>query len=367
MEEEEQWDDESDDENFEESESDSETGFNSDDFIDEEIEEDEEQDVLKEVISERSFEDHLDGSNKLDNLYANGKVVGSMPWGTIKLQPWMIFQSKTHFMEVFRDFCIQEGFAVSVEKADTTRFTAMCLVESCNWRIHACVLLDGVSWAIKTLVSEHKSCGRLEENPMVTSQWLCTKLLPDIEANPEIPIKTLQRKALGIYRVQVKQRLMYKVRSLGRQQIYGGFDESYALLPSYAEMIKSTNPGSYALVTWTADSGNVTPRFKACFFSFAAQVRGFLRGCRPIIGIDGAHLSGYYKGILLTAVAIDGNNEIFPLAYSIVSTESMDTWSYFFRSLKALFVQHGCQRDDWTFISDRMRVITPPFLGFYYL
>ncbi|XP_056689837.1 uncharacterized protein [Spinacia oleracea] len=120
-------------------------------------------------------------------------------------------------------------------------------------------------------------------------------------------------------------------------------------------MIKSTNPGSYALVTWTADSGNVTPRFKACFFSFAAQVRGFLRGCRPIIGIDGAHLSGYYKGILLTAVAIDGNNEIFPLAYSIVSTESMDTWSYFFRSLKALFVQHGCQRDDWTFISDRMR------------
>ncbi|XP_056691880.1 uncharacterized protein [Spinacia oleracea] len=355
VEEEEQWDDESDDENFEESESDSETGFNSDDFIDEEIEEDEEQDVLKEVISERSFEDHLDGSNKLDNLYANGKVVGSMPWGTIKLQPWMIFQSKTHFMEVFRDFCIQEGFAVSVEKADTTRFTAMCLVESCNWRIHACVLLDGVSWAIKTLVSEHKSCGRLEENPMVTSQWLCTKLLPDIEANPEIPIKTLQRKALGIYRVQVKQRLMYKVRSLGRQQIYGGFDESYALLPSYAEMIKSTNPGSYALVTWTADSGNVTPRFKACFFSFAAQVRGFLRGCRPIIGIDGAHLSGYYKGILLTAVAIDGNNEIFPLAYSIVSTESMDTWSYFFRSLKALFVQHGCQRDDWTFISDRMR------------
>ncbi|XP_056690163.1 uncharacterized protein [Spinacia oleracea] len=112
VEEEEQWDDESDDENFEESESDSETGFNSDDFIDEEIEEDEEQDVLKEVISERSFEDHLDGSNKLDNLYANGKVVGSMPWGTIKLQPWMIFQSKTHFMEVFRDFCIQEGFAL---------------------------------------------------------------------------------------------------------------------------------------------------------------------------------------------------------------------------------------------------------------
>ncbi|XP_056694936.1 uncharacterized protein [Spinacia oleracea] len=90
------------------------------------------------------------------------------------------------------------------------------------------------------------------------------------------------------------------VRSLGRQQIYGGFDESYALLSSYAEIIKSTNPGSYALVTWTADSG----------------------GCRPIIGIDDAHLSGYYKGILLIAVDIDGNNEIFPFAYNIVSKET---------------------------------------------
>ena len=85
-------------------------------------------------------------------------------------------------------------------------------------------------------------------------------------------------------------------------------------------------------------------------------MKGFLGGCRPIIGIDGAHLSGYYKGVMLTAVAIDGNNEIFVLAYGIVDTESIDSWTYFFRNLRCLFAQYESQRDDWTFISDRMRV-----------
>ena len=85
-------------------------------------------------------------------------------------------------------------------------------------------------------------------------------------------------------------------------------------------------------------------------------MRGFLGGCKPIIGIDGAHLSGYYKGIMLTAIAIDENNEIFVLAYRIVDTESIDFRTYFFKNLRCLFAQYGSQKDDWTSISDRMRV-----------
>ncbi|XP_021763970.1 uncharacterized protein LOC110728635 [Chenopodium quinoa] len=98
-------------------------------------------------------------------------------------------------------------------------------------------------------------------------------------------------------------------------------------------------------------------KYKACFISFAARVKGFLGGCRPIIGIDGAHLSGYYKGIMLTTVSIDGNNKIFVLAYGIVDTESIDSWTYFFRNLRCLCAQYGSEKDDWTFMSDRMRVL----------
>ncbi|XP_057543804.1 uncharacterized protein LOC130823186 [Amaranthus tricolor] len=171
---------------------------------------------------------------------------------------------------------------------------------------------------------------------------LCRQLLQNLEANLDVQIDSVQRLCIEKYRIHVKLRLLYKVKSLAREQLHVGFAESYPTLPKYTEMIKSTNPGSYALVTWTESL-----KFKACFINFATQVRGFLN--------DGAHLSGYYKGIMLTAVAIDRNNEMFELAYGVVDIESIDSRTYFFKNLRCLFAQYGYQKDDWTFISGRMR------------
>ncbi|XP_021752489.1 uncharacterized protein LOC110717995 [Chenopodium quinoa] len=142
---------------------------------------------------------------------------------------------------------------------------------------------------------------------------------------------------------------------MSKEIIHGGYGEAYSVLPRYAKMVKQNNLGSYALVTWGEATETEPPRFKGCFFSFAAQVRGFLRGCRPFIGIDEAHLSGHFKGILLTVVGIDGNNEIFLIAYGVVGSKSIDSWGYFLRNLRCLFEKEGCRRDDWTFISDRIK------------
>ncbi|XP_057252075.1 uncharacterized protein LOC130592036 [Beta vulgaris subsp. vulgaris] len=217
-------------------------------------------------------------------------------------------------------------------------------MEACAWRIHASRLTDKISWAIKTIKGEHTACGRLEEKPMISSSWSCKHLLDVIKSSPEIPMEALQKITQESFRVIVKKRLFYKVKVMAKEQIYGGFAEAYSLLPRYAEVIKATNPGSYSLISWTGSTGQVAPRFKLrLVFSFAAQVRGFLRGYRPLIGIDGAHLSGYYKGILC-ALGVDGNNEIFFIAYGIVDTESLKSWEYFFRNLKICFEKKGAPR-----------------------
>ncbi|KAL2899858.1 Cell cycle checkpoint control protein RAD9B [Bienertia sinuspersici] len=276
-------------------------------------------------VQEKRFKDYLDGSHKLDKMYTNGKRWSHSPFGSISLEEWMI------------------------SEPDNQRYTADCVVESCNWRIHATVLKDNVSRAIKTLTGKHTTYGRLEENPMVSSEWLCRHLLQDLQANPEIPVDSLQKLCMERFRIHVKLRLFYKVKSIVREQIYRGFAESYGLLPCYAEMIKASNPGSYALITWTGDSANQDHQFKACFFSFAASVKGFLGGCRPIIGIDGAHLSGYYKGIMLTAVAIDGNNEIFAIAFGIGIELAL--YDVFLRATRRVCCQHlysNCKNASWS-------------------
>lgn len=66
------------------------------------------------------------------------------------------------------------------------------------------------------------------------------------------------------------------------------------------------------------------------FHSITAMWKGFLAGCRPLIGVDGTHLKETYGCILLSAVALDANNEIFSLACAVVSVEDKENWSWFF-------------------------------------
>lgn len=64
-----------------------------------------------------------------------------------------------------------------------------------------------------------------------------------------------------------------------------------------------------------------------------ARKKGLLSGCKSIIRIDGFHLKGQCKGQLLTAVGVDGNDEIFPLAYAIVEIKSKESWIWFLQLL----------------------------------
>ena len=57
------------------------------------------------------------------------------------------------------------------------------------------------------------------------------------------------------------------------------------------------------------------------FWSFGPSIDGF-KHCKPVISIDGTHLYGKYQGKLLVAMATDANNKVFPLAFTIVDSES---------------------------------------------
>ena len=63
-------------------------------------------------------------------------------------------------------------------------------------------------------------------------------------------------------------------------------------------------------------------RFKRLFVSYGACIQGFLKGCRPLLFLDGTFLKDRYKGILLGATAYDGNQGIFPLAFSVCDQEN---------------------------------------------
>uniref|UniRef100_A0A803PXQ5 SWIM-type domain-containing protein n=1 Tax=Cannabis sativa TaxID=3483 RepID=A0A803PXQ5_CANSA len=72
-----------------------------------------------------------------------------------------------------------------------------------------------------------------------------------------------------------------------------------------------------------------------------------------LIGLDGCHLKGYCKGILLAAIGIDGANSIFPIAYAVVGKETTESWTWFLELLKEDL--HPTNPCIYTMMSDRQK------------
>lgn len=70
------------------------------------------------------------------------------------------------------------------------------------------------------------------------------------------------------------------------------------------------------------------------FIALKACIDGFLNGCRPYLGVDSTILTGRWRGQLVCAVGIDGHNWMFPVAYGVFGSESLDSWKWFMEMLE---------------------------------
>jgi len=70
----------------------------------------------------------------------------------------------------------------------------------------------------------------------------------------------------------------------------------------------------------------------------------------PLLCIDGTFMIGKYKGQILTAIGVDGNNQVVPVAFVFVENESTGSWYWFLEHVKLHVV---AARPDVCLISDR--------------
>ncbi|KAL0322513.1 UNVERIFIED_CONTAM: hypothetical protein Sangu_1870600 [Sesamum angustifolium] len=96
---------------------------------------------------------------------------------------------------------------------------------------------------------------------------------------------------------------------------------------------EASDPAEATTVMNDWEDGIGQRKFSKSYVCFDAYRRGFLSGCRPVIGVDGCHLKGLYRGVLLTAVSTDPNNNLYPLAYPMVARETRESWQWFLELL----------------------------------
>nr|GEV07721.1 hypothetical protein [Tanacetum cinerariifolium] len=73
--------------------------------------------------------------------------------------------------------------------------------------------------------------------------------------------------------------------------------------------------------------------FRRIYVCLGALKRGFEEGGRELLGLDGTFIRGRYPGYMLTAVGVDANNGIYPVAYGIVESGNQYSWTWFLKCL----------------------------------
>ena len=94
-----------------------------------------------------------------------------------------------------------------------------------------------------------------------------------------------------------------------------------------------------------------TTLLRYVFWAFAPCIAAF-RYCRLVINIDGTHLYGKYRGVLMIAMATDANNKVLPIAFAIKDKESGPSWGWFLKCLR-IPIGHEILDKGICIISDR--------------
>ncbi|XP_059596419.1 uncharacterized protein LOC104880560 [Vitis vinifera] len=130
--------------------------------------------------------------------------------------------------------------------------------------------------------------------------------------------------------VQLTYNQAWHLKEKAKECVYGSPRESYAYLPWLCHRLREINPGTIA--EYTSHEGH----FKQLFIAHTFSIQGFTMGCRPVLAIDSCHLSGPYKGALLSAIAYDADDGMFPLALGVVGSENYEDWYWFLEKLKGI-------------------------------
>ncbi|KAK3188543.1 hypothetical protein Dsin_028104 [Dipteronia sinensis] len=66
------------------------------------------------------------------------------------------------------------------------------------------------------------------------------------------------------------------------------------------------------------EAGGENPMFQRLYICLSALKKGWKERCKPISGLDGCFIKGFHTEQLLTIVRVDPNNQMYPVAYSLV-------------------------------------------------
>ncbi|XP_056842887.1 uncharacterized protein LOC130495502 [Raphanus sativus] len=257
------------------------------------------------------------------------------------------FQNKSLLKAALEMSAMKHHFDYKVVKSDRKLWYIRCIDNHCNWSVRAEGLSGSTYFIIKKYVADHtcaassmKNGGRTASAKTIGS--LIMHRYEGVKEGPKVnDIIQIMRMDHGC---EISKSLAWDAREFAINMVRGIPEKSFEKIPKYLHMLKEANPGTHTFYETDVDG-----RFRFLFVSFGQSVRGFHTAMRKVLVVDGTFLKSKYKGVLLVATALDGNSNLYPIAFAVVDSENDRSWDWFMRELQVVVADDR----SLAFVSDR--------------
>jgi hypothetical protein len=252
-------------------------------------------------------------------------------------KPGMVFGTVKMLREALAAYSVRNRVKVVKVKNDQRRIDAICK-PGCTWFLKATKdsRKEG-AFTVRKYCGKH-TCKAQWEIQALTAPFLARKFIDEVRDNQKIDLATFAAKVQREYNLCPNRWKLGRARKLALNIIHGDEDGQFAQLWDYGQELRRSNPGStFFLSTNRVPGIGAEPaqeHLSTLYWSYGPVKMGFLRGCKPLICVDGCHIKTKYEWILLIEVGIDPNNCIYPIAMSLVEVECTSSWEWFFTILK---------------------------------
>ena len=148
--------------------------------------------------------------------------------------------------------------------------------------------------------------GLRRDGKMMNSNFVAPEIVGKLRQNHTARIDELWEIIHTKYNHELSYYKVWDAKQKTIAKIFGDWEESYQrlrkLLLAYLDQDSGTQYNYYTIPRDIA--GTMLLRY--VFWAFAPCIVAF-RYCRLVINIDGTHLYGKYRGVLMIAMAIDAN------------------------------------------------------------
>jgi hypothetical protein len=142
-------------------------------------------------------------------------------------------------------------------------------------------------------------------------------------ANPTWKFSSMKQTVQEKMFADVSISKLKRAKGMVMQKVLDATKGQYQMLYDYQLELLRSNPRSTVIVHKEKDVE--PPTFQRIYICLDVLKKGFLAGCRKVVGLDGCFFKGATSGGLLCAIGRDANNQMYPIAWVVVEKETNDT------------------------------------------